>query len=130
MAIDRKIPVVPPADTSMAFFAQQVQQELTPIWENVILELTVGNTGNALVATASPALLSYTDAKYFAVTFPATNTGPMSLSVDGLSAFPLRDAAGHPWRQVLCKPGNRRLFTTVPHPVTSAWSVAAYLLCP
>jgi len=94
MAIDRAIPTAPPANTTMAFFAAQVQEELTPIWQNVVLPLTVAGTANAISATAAPAITSYTDARIYVATFPSANTGPMTISIDGLAPLPLRDASG------------------------------------
>lgn len=93
MAIDRTIPTSPPSNTTMAYFAQQVQEELTPVWRNVVLELTVTNTGNALTATANPTMTSYNDGKYFMLVVPTANTGAMTLNIDGLGARPLVTAS-------------------------------------
>jgi hypothetical protein len=95
MAVDRIIPTSPPSNTTMAYFAQQVQEELTPIWQHVIMDLAAAGV-NALTATTTPALTSYADSKYFMMVAPSTNTGPMTLNVDGLGARPVLSGAGTP----------------------------------
>ena len=94
MAVDRAIPTTPPSNTTMAYFAGQVQEELTPVWQNVVLPLTGAGGPNAITASAIPALTAYTDTLNFILTAPAANTGAVTLNVDGLGATPVRNSSG------------------------------------
>lgn len=95
MAVDRTIPTTPPANTTMAYFAGQVQEELTPVWQNVLLPITGVGGPNAITAVATPTLTSYADTLHFILTVPATNTGAVTLDVDGLGARAVQDSAGN-----------------------------------
>jgi len=90
MAVDRLVPTSPPSNTTFAYAQGQLQEELTALWAAVTLPLTLTSaTPNAVAATANPPLTSYTDTRRFTFTANATNTGNMTISVDGLPALPL-----------------------------------------
>lgn len=93
MAVDRLIPTSPPADTTMAYFAAQVQEELTPLWRAVTIALvSTGAMPNAITASGTPAMTAYGDSTNFTVVASATNTGPMTINIDGLGPRPLVSA--------------------------------------
>ena len=90
MAVDRLVPTTPPSNTTFAYAQGQLQEELTALWQGAVLPLTVTNAlPNAVTATCSPTLAAYTDTLHFTVTAAATNTGAMTLSIDGLGARPV-----------------------------------------
>lgn len=95
MAVDRFVPVTPPANTTFAYAQQQLQEELTALWQHVVVELAASGV-NAVAAVSTPPMTSYADSKYFVLSAPAANTGPMTLNIDGLGARALVSATGAP----------------------------------
>jgi hypothetical protein len=87
--LDRKIFTSPPSNTTFAYAQTETQEELSNIYQHIVQEISVTNTGNALTAISTPALTAYTDTKYYMLVVPAANTGAMSLNIDGLGARPL-----------------------------------------
>jgi hypothetical protein len=60
------------------------------IQDNVNDALTVtGGTGNAIVATLTPALTGYAAGQMFSFTAAASNTGPVTIAINGLAAAPI-----------------------------------------
>ena len=92
MTIDRTIPTSPPVDKSLAYAMGQIQEELTALWNRIPLALSgVAGTGNAVTATYTPALTAYVDGQVYIFTAAATNSGAMTLNIDGLGAKNLYD---------------------------------------
>lgn len=89
MAIDKTIPTSPPANTTMQYFAQQVQEELGQNWEYTPTKLSVFGGPNALSATAIPAPTAYVDGQNYVMFVPAANTAGVTLSISGLAAMPI-----------------------------------------
>lgn len=95
MPVDRLIHTSPPSNTTFAYAQAETQLEIAALWQNVVLELAASG-GNAVTAAATPALASYSDAKFFVMVAPSTNTGPMTINVDGLGARPVLSGGGTP----------------------------------
>lgn len=88
MAVDKIIPTSPPPNTTMAYFAGQVQEELTGLWNYAPTPVTATGT-NTLVGVATPVNISYVQGQNFVLSSPTANTGAMTLDIDGLGAMPL-----------------------------------------
>lgn len=92
MAADRLIPTsasTPPV--TGGDFMDAVQEELTALWNASGIRLTsIGGTANALTATLAPALTgSIAAGMKFSFVAAATNTGAMTIAINGGSAIPM-----------------------------------------
>lgn len=73
-----------------------LNSHVSRLWDASALPLTaIGGTANAITATLAPALLSgLVTGMKFTLTWAATNTGPVTLSLNGATAQPVVAASG------------------------------------
>ncbi|WP_342643439.1 right-handed parallel beta-helix repeat-containing protein [Rhodoligotrophos ferricapiens] len=105
MAANRGVPTTGPRSGTQ--FAQDINNEVRPIWTNVALELgNLVGTGNAIQGAFDPAISSYADQTVFRLKPIHANTGPVVLSANGHMAWPLVDELLEPLQPNALTPGR------------------------
>lgn len=77
-------------------FGDQYARHIKNLYDNSALKLTgVGGTGNVVTAALDPVLSAgLTDGMKFTITWAATNTGAVTLAINGGAAVSVRDETG------------------------------------
>lgn len=96
MALDRLLPIsTTPGAIDGDAYLDAVQEEVTGLWDRSIITLTAVSGTNTITATATPALTGALGGNMNFILKPAaTNTGAVTLNINGGGAVAVVDAEG------------------------------------